>query len=183
MEPAENRAETVSQTPPPRGCYGCNLILNALIALGVGIGIVLLLISLNRRGWFALLSGLFGAMLYSALVFPRLLFGSWPGIQGRQYGARNAGEEIDKRVGKRRIYLSIILTSLFALTAFVGLSFLPEQSSVFAFISAVLSLVILGCLFVLGLCVLVLFLARNGHGRWRRIGHTLTFQFGRDEGE
>jgi hypothetical protein len=52
-----------------RGYYVFNLVVNVLVALGLGAIIVLILTVLNHSGWFALISGLIGAILYCAGVF------------------------------------------------------------------------------------------------------------------
>ncbi|GCE21365.1 hypothetical protein KDK_51650 [Dictyobacter kobayashii] len=52
-----------------------NLAFNIALACMLGMLIVVILNFFNRSGPFALLSGLFGTLLYCAVSLPRLLFG------------------------------------------------------------------------------------------------------------
>jgi hypothetical protein len=163
MEPEESMTEPPHRGEMPRGCYTFNLVLNVLIAFILGVGIVLILDAFNRSGWFALLSGLFGTLLYSALVFPRLLFGRRPALpRARHRAAGEAGQEqVAQRATRAAAYRGILLFGLLGIADGVGLFFLPDQRPVFALISAVLGILLCMCLFAIGISVLVLFLAHR----------------------
>lgn len=163
MEPEEGMIEHPQPVEMPRGCYKFNLLLNALVALVLGIGIVLILNSLNRSGWFALLSGLFGTLLYGALVFPRLLFLRSPGLPRSRHGpGREIGQEQVARPATRALaYRGIVIFGLLGIAGFAGLFFLPDQRPVFALLSAILGLLICSCLFAIGMLGLVLFFANR----------------------
>src|SRR5258708_12757609 len=57
-----------------QGCRLFGMILFVLILFFLLACIMILLIVLNRSGWFALLSGVFGALLYCTLTLPRVVF-------------------------------------------------------------------------------------------------------------
>ncbi len=182
MEPEEDMTEHPPTGEMPRGCYKFNLIFNALIALVLGIGIVFILNILNRSGRFALLSGLFGALLYSALVFPRLLFYRGAGLPGSRFNqAGEAGQEqMGRPATKALAYRGIVLFVLLGGAGFVGLLFIPGQRPVFALISAVLGLLLCGCLFIIGMLVLVLFLANRERSEPAEVQFTAPLEAGRN---
>src|SRR5260370_21189423 len=57
-----------------QGCRLFGLILSVLILFFLLACIMILLIVLNRSGWFALLSGVFVALLFFTFSLPRLVF-------------------------------------------------------------------------------------------------------------
>ena len=67
-----------------QGCRLFGRILYVLILFFLLACILILLIVLNRSGWFALLSGFFGALLYCTLTLPRVVFRIWKGARGRR---------------------------------------------------------------------------------------------------
>jgi len=67
-----------------QGCRLFGRILYVLILFFLLACIMILLIVLNRSGWFALLSGVFGALLYCTLTLPRVVFRIWKGARGRR---------------------------------------------------------------------------------------------------
>jgi hypothetical protein len=168
METGENMRENLGEdqplpaTPMPAGCYIANLILNIIVALTFGIGIIIILNILNRGGWFALLSGLFGMMMYIALVFPRLLFG--PDFRAHRQrkqvvsAARQQEAEGQGRGATTTIYRGIALASIVGILAFIGLYFLPAHAAIFALLSAILGMLVCISGFALGLCILALFI-------------------------
>ncbi|MBV9259108.1 MAG: hypothetical protein JO215_13925 [Ktedonobacteraceae bacterium] len=170
MEPEENIVNLPQPEQRARGCYKANLILNAFIALGLGIAIILILNVFNRSGWFALLSGLFGTMFYCAIVFPKILFGPIPERGRRNYGNRNnvqmGGEQGDRRTAKSMALSGLVVASTLAIAASIGLYYLPANRPIFALVDAVLAIVICIALFMIGLCILIFFF-----GRGRREGN------------
>ncbi len=157
-----------------RGCYNANLILNAFVALGLGIAVILILNIFNRSGWFALLSGLFAALLYCAIVFPRLLFSPNPDPRRRYDGHGNHDtpreEQGDRHTAKRLALGGVAIPSIFAIAAGIGLLHLPTNQPIFAFLDALLAIVICIALFIIGLSLLVFFF-----GRGRREGNGVYF--------
>lgn len=155
--------EADAERPRPveisRGCYRLNIILNVLIGLFLGVCIVLILNMFNRSGWFALLSGLFGAMIYCALALPRILFGPIPGMHRGNAVAH--GREMSLRARVRGLYRGVVLLTLIGIALLVALYYLPGQQPIFAFISAVIVLLLCVCLFMIGLSALALFIARR----------------------
>src|ERR1051326_8333950 len=166
METDENIGENHEGDQPlptastPQGCYIANLILNATIALIFGIGIILILNVLNRGGWFALLSGLLGTMVYIALVFPRLLFGpDLATLRQRTEVVNPPRQEEAERQGRGAtaiIYRGIALASIVGILAFIGIYFLPAHGAIFALLSALLGMLVCVSCFALGLCILAL---------------------------
>ena len=163
MESEENLAEPPQSAETPGWRDRFKLVLKVLIAPIPGIGIVLILNALNRGGWFALLSGVFGMLLYSALVFVQWLFDRSPGRQRPPHGPVREGPEA------RRAFLVLasrgfLINGPLGIAGFVGLFFLRGQSPVFALISAVLGLMLCIGLFrvvtMVGVLVLVHFAER-----------------------
>jgi hypothetical protein len=173
MEPAENVVNPPQPEQDARGCYKANLVLNAFVAVGLGITIILILNVFNRSGWFALLSGLFGALLYCAIVFPRILFSPNPDPRRRLNGNGNNAtpqqEPADRHTAKKLALGGIVIPSSFALAASIGLWRLPTNQPIFAFVDALLAIVICIALFMIGLSLLVFFFGlgrREGNGAY-----------------
>jgi hypothetical protein len=166
MDSEEAIADAPSSGQDARGCYKINLIFNAFAALGLGVAVILILNIFNHGGWFALLGGLFGALLYCAVVFPRLLFGPSPASGRRRYGDednRNRQQVQGNRRSAKSMALSgFAFSSVLAIAAGYGLIYLPTNRPIFAFLDAILALVICVALFILGLCILAFFFGR-GH--------------------
>ncbi|MBO0783285.1 MAG: hypothetical protein J2P37_31100, partial [Ktedonobacteraceae bacterium] len=131
-----------------------------VIALCLGAGVVLLLNFFDRGGWFALLSGLFGALLYAAVVFPKLLFGLRAGPRAARHDQPGRWEE---RAARRQAIFSasvgVVIAIVVGSAALVALFFLPAHRPLFAFLSAILGLVFCISLFAAGALVVVLFMA------------------------
>ncbi|HEX6479970.1 MAG TPA: hypothetical protein VF043_14090 [Ktedonobacteraceae bacterium] len=147
-----------------RGYFVFNLVVGVLVALGFGAIIVLILNVLNHGGWFALISGLIGALLYCVGVFQKIMFGSR--LEGQSFRSdvgRNGGMQLPetRRATVAGAYKSIFLCSLLAIGIGAGLYYLPSQHPVLAVISAILGLCLCACLLAIGLSVLVLFLVRR----------------------
>ena len=168
MDPEENTVDTIPPAQEARGCYQANFILNAFVALGLGIATILILNIFNRSGGFALLSGLFAALLYSAVVFPRLLSGRLPGAIRRNYGARNNAirqeEQGNRPTAKSMAFGGLAISSILAIAAGIGLYYIPANGSIFAFVDAVLALVICVAFFIIGLSLLAFFFGRGHAG-------------------
>ncbi len=166
MEPEANIVNLAQREQPARGCYKANLILNAFVAVGLGAAVILILAIFNHSGSFALLSGLFGALLYGAVVFPRILFGPAPGRERLRYGDRNNAARrparANRRSAKAMALSGFALSSVLSVAAGIGLVYFPANRPLFAFVDAILALVICMALFMLGLCILAVFFGR-GH--------------------
>lgn len=156
-----------------QGCRLFGTILYVLILFLLSACIIILLNLLNRSGGFALLSGFFGALLYCALTLPRILF-SWRRTALALRQAQAGNTEMQTRIMTRPagrqptvggLLGNLLLFSLLAAAAFIGLYFLRGQSLVFALISAVLGLCFCFSLFQIGAAVLGLFLIRRGRAR------------------
>lgn len=129
-----------------QGCRLLTRILYVLILFFLLACIMTLLIVLNRSGWFALLSGVFGALLYCilTLTLPRVAsrLRQAPLAQ-RQAGDGTAGmytRRTTRGPTVRETLGGLLLFSLLGTAAFAGLYFLPGQGLVFALISGVLGL-------------------------------------------
>lgn len=153
-----------------QGCRLFSMILYVLILFFLLACIMILLIALNRSGWFALLSGVFGALLYCTLTLPRVVF-SMRQASLAQRQARDGTAGMHARRTTRRPTTvrgtlgGLLLFSLLGTAAFVGLYFLPGQGPVFALISGVLGLSFFFCLLQISGSVLGLFLIHRGRAR------------------
>ena len=149
------------------------LILSVLILFFLLACIMILLIVLNRSGWFALLSGVFGALLYCTLTLPRVVFrmrqASLAQRQARDgtagMHARRTTRPPTRRPTVRGTLGGLLLFSLLGTAAFVGLYFLPGQGPVFALISGVLGLSFFFSLFQVSMSVFGLVLIQRGRAR------------------
>ncbi len=163
MEPEENIVNPLQPEQGTRGCYRANLILNAFAALGLGIAVIVILNVFNRSGWFALLSGSFGALLYCAIVFPRILFSPNPDPRRRFEGNGNpVGEQQDRHTAKGMAVGGFAISSILAIGSCIGLYYFPANQPIFAFVDALLAIVLCIALFITGLSLLAFFLGR-GH--------------------
>jgi hypothetical protein len=168
------------EMPLAQGCRLVSMILYVLILFFLIACIMILLIILNRSGWFALLSAFFGALLYCALTLPRMLFGMRQTSLGQPQGRDGTAEMHARRTTRRPTTLRgtlgrLLLFSLLGTSAFVGLYFLPSQGPVFALISGILGLSFFFCLLQVGLSVLGLFLIQRGKARKASVeGHSAT---------
>lgn len=153
-----------------QGCRLFSMILYVLILFFLVACIMILLIVLNRSGWFALLSGFFGALLYCTLTLPRVVF-SMRQASLAQRQARDGTAGMHARIATRRPTTvrgtlgGLLLFSLLGTAAFVGLYFLPGQGPVFALISGVLALSFFFSLLQVSGSVLDLFLIHRGRAR------------------
>jgi hypothetical protein len=156
-----------------RGCRLFGRILYMLILFFLLACIMILLTVLNRSGWFALLSGVFGALLYCTLTLPRVVFrmrqASLAQRQARDgtagMHARRTTRPPTRRPTVRGTLGGLLLFSLLGTAAFVGLYFLPGQGPVFALISGVLGLSFFFSLFQVSMSVLGLVLIQRGRAR------------------
>ena len=153
---------------------GCRLfmrILYVLILFCLLAGIMILLIVLNRSGWFALLSGVFGALLGALLYTLSRVVLRMRQASLAQRQARDGIAGIHARITTRRPTTvrgtlgGLLLFSLLGTAAFVGLYFLPGQGPVFALISGVLGLSFFFSLFQVSMSVLGLVLIQRGRAR------------------
>lgn len=168
MEREENRTEPPHFAERPGGRNPFKLVLGILLALVPGVCIVLILDVLNRGGWFALLGGLSGMLLYSALVFVQ-----W--ISGRSLGQRTSQNQNLEGQRARQAFLTMVcpwllLYGLLAIAGGIGLFFIPgQQSPIFALISGALGLLLCISAFrfmmFIGISVLVLFFAERIESR------------------
>lgn len=156
-----------------QGCRLFGTVLYVLILFCLSAGIIILLNIFNRGGWFALLSGLFGALLYCALTLPRLVF-SWRRASLVLRLAREGNTEMQERIRTRQpgrsptvrgLLGTMLLFGLLGTASFLGLYFLPGQSLLFALISGVLGLCFCFSLFQIAASVFGLFLMRRGKAR------------------
>ena len=156
-----------------QGCRLFGMILFVLILFCLLACIMMLLIVLNRSGWFALLSGVFGALLYCTLTLPRVVLrmrqASLAQRQARDgtagMPARRTTRPPTRRPTVRGTLGGLLLFSLLGTAAFVGLYFLPGQGAVFALISGVLGFSFFFSLFVVSGSVLILVLIQRGRAR------------------
>jgi len=152
-----------------QGCRLFGRILYVLILFFLLACIMILLIVLNRSGWFALLSGVFGALLYCTLTLPRVVFrmrqASLAQRQARDGTAGMHARRTIRRPTVRGTLGGLLLFSLLGTAAFVGLYFLPGQGPVFALISGVLGLSFFFSLFQVSMSVLGLVLIQRGRAR------------------
>jgi hypothetical protein len=152
-----------------QGCRLFGRILYVLILFCLIACIMILLIVLNRSGWFALLSGVFGALLYCTLTLPRVLLSMrQASLAQRQARDATAGMPVrrtTRRPTVRSILGGLLLFSLLGTAAFVGLYFLPGQGPVFALISGILGLAFFFSLFQVSVSVLGLVLIQRGRAR------------------
>ena len=156
-----------------QGCRLFGMILFVLILFFLLACIMILLIVLNRSGWFALLSGVFGALLYCTLILPRVVLrmrqASLAQRQARDATAgmptRRTTRPPTRRPTVRGTLGGLLLFSLLGTAAFVGLYFLPGQGAVFALISGVLGFSFFFSLFQVSMSVLGLVLIHRGRAR------------------
>jgi hypothetical protein len=152
-----------------QGCHLFGRILYVLILFCWLACIMILLIIFNRSGWFALLSGVFGALLYCTLTLPGVLLSMrQASLAQRQARDDTAGMPVrrtTRRPTVRGILGGLLLFSLLGTAAFVGLYFLPGQGPVFALISGVLGLAFFFSLFQVNVSVLGLVLIQRGRAR------------------
>jgi hypothetical protein len=156
-----------------RGCRLFGMILFVLILFFLLACIMILLIVLNRSGWFALLSGVFGALLYCTLTLPRVVLrmrqASLAQRQARDgtagMPARRTTRPPTRRPTVRGTLGGLLLFSLLGTAAFIGLYFLPGQGAVFALISGVLGFSFFFSLFQVSVSVLGLVLIHRGRAR------------------
>ena len=158
------------EMPLAQGCRLVSMILYVLILFFLIACIMILLIVLNRSGWFALLSALFGALLYCTLTLSGMLFGRRQASLGQPQG-RDGAAGIHGRIAARRPTTlrgtlgRLLLFSFLGTAAIVGLYFLPSQGPLFALISGILGLSFFFCLLQVGWSVLGLFLIQRGRAR------------------
>src|SRR5258708_2115102 len=152
-----------------QGCRLFGMILYVLILFCLLACITILLIVLNRSGWFALLSGFFGALLYCTLTLPRVLLSmrqaSLAQRQARDSTAGMQARRTTRRPTVRGTLGGLLLFSLLGTAAFVGLYFLPGQGLVFALISGILGLAFFFSLFQVSMLVFGLVLIQRGRAR------------------
>jgi hypothetical protein len=158
------------EMPLAQGCRLFGMILYMLILFFLIACIMILLIVLNRSGWFALLSAFFGALLYCALTLPRMFFGMRQASLAQPQG-RNGTAGMHARIMTRRPTTlrgtlgRLLLFSLLGTATFIGLYYLPSQGPFFALISGVLGLSFFFCLLQVGWSLLGLFLIQRGRAR------------------
>ena len=156
-----------------QGCRLFGMILYVLILFSLLACITILLIVLNRSGWFALLSGVFGALLYGTLTFPRVVLSMRQASLAQRQArdgtagmpARRTTRPPTRRPTVRGIWGGLLLFSLLGTAAFVGLYLLPGQGPVFALISGVLGLSFFFSLFQVSVSVFGLVLIQRGRAR------------------
>ncbi len=152
-----------------QGCRLFGSILYVLILFFLLACIMILLIVLNRSGWFALLSGVFGALLYCTLTLPVIVFRMrQTSLAQRQVRHDTAGmhaRRTAERPTVRGTLGGLLLFSLVGTAAFGGLYFLPGQGPVFALISGVLGISFFFSLFQVGISVFGLVLIQRGRAR------------------
>ncbi len=152
-----------------QGCRLFGSILYALILFFLLACIMIFLIVLNRSGWFAFLSGAFGALLYCTLTLPGIVFrmrqASLAQPQARDGTAGMHARRTTRRPTVRGTLGGLLLFSLLGTAAFVGLYFLLGQGLVFALISGVLGLSFFFSLFQVSMSVLGLVLIQRGRAR------------------
>ncbi|MBO0779966.1 MAG: hypothetical protein J2P37_14175 [Ktedonobacteraceae bacterium] len=165
----ENGAERPESRALPASRKPLKLVLGFLLGLVPGISIILLLLIFKHSGWFALLGGFFGMLLYDGLVFVEWLF-------GRSLGRKKTPQRQDI-VGEaaRQAFVALVwpwllIYGLLAIGAGVGLfGFSRQQSPLFALISGALSLLFCISVFrwgmMAGLSVLILFVLPKGEKR------------------
>lgn len=166
MQSDENRNEPPHLAEAPRSRNPFKLVLGILLALVPGISIVLILNILNRSGWFSLLSGLSGMLLYSVLVFVQWISGRSLGWRGSQNQNQNLEGPPTRQALLVQMCPVLLLYGLLGIAGAVGLFFIPDQQSpVFALISGALGLLLCISVFrfvmFIGISILVLFLAEK----------------------
>jgi hypothetical protein len=153
MEPEGNG----TQPPQPEDHGSFNFLGHMPMALLLGVGIVLILNLLNRGGWFALLSALFGILLSIILIIVQR-------VRNPQNPRPSSGP-VPEGQERRQAVLAVIfrglpLAGLQAIVGGVGLFLLPDQQNlVFAVISGVLGFLLCKGLFDVGLLAVILFVA------------------------
>jgi hypothetical protein len=150
------------EMPLAQGCRLFSMILYALILFFLLACTMILLIALNR-------SGFFGALLYCALTLPRVLFSMRQASLAQRQGSDGAAvmqaRKTTRRPTVRGTLARLLLFSLLGTAAFVGLYFLPGQGLVFALISGILGLAFFFSLFQVSMSVLGLLLIQRGRAR------------------
>ena len=165
MESEENRSQLPEDASTPEGRKPLKLVLGILLALIPGITIVLILNILNRGGWFSLLSGLSGMLLYSLLVFVEWISGRSLGRNTRHQNRNIVGPEARQAFVKIAIPW-LLIYGLLAVAGGIGLFFLPDQQSpLYALISGAIGLLLCISVFrfvlLMGISILVLFFAER----------------------
>lgn len=173
MQGDENGTDLSAPTERPAGRRPLKLVLGFLRGLLPGIGIVLLLNFFNHQGWFALLAGVFGMLLYDGLVFVQWLTGR--GLLGWVMPQRPGPEGGIEGEEARKAFIAIasrglLIDGLLALGGLVGLFlFSSQQQPLFALVSGALGL--LFCinafrfLAMAGITVLILFVLSKWENR------------------
>lgn len=162
MQNEENSAEL------PAGRRPLKLVLGFLSGLVPGISIVLILNLLNRNGRFALLSGVFGLLLYDVLVSVKWMFDLRLDRRTARERQGLVGEEA-RRAFIAMVWPWLLLYCALGIGAVVGLLWLPgQQSLLFALISGALGLLFcisaFRLMFAAGIMVLIFF----GLPRWEK---------------
>jgi hypothetical protein len=152
-----------------QGCRLFSRILYVLILFLLLACIMILLIVLNRSGWFALLSGIFGVLLYCTLTLPGIVFRMRQASLAQPQARDDTTEMHARRTTRgptvRDTLGSLLLFGLLGTAALVGLYFLPGQGLVFALISGVLSLSFFFSLLQVSISVFGLVLIQRGRAR------------------
>jgi hypothetical protein len=164
MEREENRPEPPHPAEIPARSP-LKLVLSILLALVPGISIVLILNIFNHGGWFALLGGLSGMLLYSLLALVQWVFGIRlvPGTPSQNRTLVGAEAQ---RAFLVMVCPWLLIYALLTVGGVVGLFFLSEQQSpLYAVISGALGLLVCISAFRLvmfiGVAFLVLFFAEK----------------------
>lgn len=140
---------------PPKDDSTFNPIGRTMIALVLGFSIVILLNLFNRGGHFALLSAIFGILLYGLLIALNWLLERRRGQKKTSRGPTDGPKTLREVIA--RIWRELLFFALEALVGFLGLLFLPDQQSLlFAAINGVLGFLFYKGLFDLGLVVTVI---------------------------
>lgn len=158
----ENGAELPESRALPAERKPLKLVRGFLLGLVPGISITLLLPIFNHSGWFALLGGVFGMLLYDGLVFVEWLFDRSLGRKKTPQRQDIVGEAA-RQAFVALVWPWILIYGLLAIGAGTGLfSLSRQQSPLFALISGALSLLFCISVFrwvmMAGLSVIILFL-------------------------
>jgi hypothetical protein len=97
MRREEHGAEFPESSALPAERKPLKLVLGFLRGLVSGINTILILTIFNHSGWFALLGGVFGMLLYDVLVFVEWLFGRSLGRKKTPRGRTSWARQHDKR--------------------------------------------------------------------------------------
>jgi hypothetical protein len=162
MRREEHGAEFPESSALPAERKPLKLVLGFLRGLVSGINTILILTIFNHSGWFALLGGVFGMLLYDVLVFVEWLFGRSLGRKKTPQRQDIVGEAA-RQAFVAMVWPWLLIYGLLAIGAGVGLfSLSSQQSFLFALICGALSLLFCISVFrwgmMAGLSALVLFL-------------------------